>query len=196
MAENTDLVFEGCRITDEFAFIKHFIDFFHNFVADFNSDTDVNNARCVGDIVLCTHLFKPFCTTSACCDDGLFCVDFFSYAVDCHVCTLANVVFKDNIVAFCTEEHINTVVEKILFKTIIDLLCLFSAHMTDGTIHKFQTCFDSLFTDFLHLFFVAKAFDMLVCTKFKIDVVGILDEFLCKISADKFRKCTAYFLRK
>lgn len=194
LAENADFVFERRGIADEFAFVKDGVDFLHNLVADFHSDADIDDAGSVCDIMFRADFFEPFRSSSAGSDDGFFGVNLFSDAVHGYVCAFAFVVFEDNVVAFRTEENIHAVRDEILLDVVVDLLRLFGAHMTNGTIHEFKSRFDCLFADFFHLIFVAQAFDMLVRAEFEIDFIRIVDEFLCKILSDEFGKRTAYFV--
>ena len=68
--------------------------------------------------------------------------------------------------------------------------------MTNRAVDKLQACLNGLDADFLDLFGIADAFDVLVCAELKVDFVGIVDGFLRLGFADKRRKIAADLVAK
>ena len=196
LAEDTHFVLERFGITDEFGLVKHIVDFFHNLVAHFDSHADVDDARCVRDVVFGAHLFKPVRAASARCDNGFVRKDFLFVAAlavfDIHAFAL--VAFQNDVGALSCENEVNTVISQIVFDCKVQIVRFFRAEVTNGAIDQFQSCLNCFFADFFDFFLVSETFDMLVRTEFEIYFVGVIDEFLRLILADELRKFAADFV--
>ena len=70
-------------------------------------------------------------------------------------------------------------------------MCLFRAEVTDRAVDQTQARADGTCADLLDLLRVLEPFDVLVRAEFEIDAVGIINEFLCLLLADKRRQVTA-----
>ena len=51
LTESADLVFEWSWVDDELGYVEGLVEGFHNFVTDLDTDTNIDWARFVGDIV-------------------------------------------------------------------------------------------------------------------------------------------------
>ena len=69
-------------------------------------------------------------------------------------------------------------IQQIRFNTSVDLLCLLSAKMADGAIHKLQSSLNRPLADLLHFIGVADALYMGIGSEFQINLISIVNGFL------------------
>ena len=101
------------------------------------------------------------------------------------------VVLDDDVFAFCVEVHLHAGLLQPVLNVVIQFLRLLGAEMADRTVHKAQICLDGVLADLLDLLAVADTLDVWIRTEFKIDLVGIVNQFLRKRRADQVRQITA-----
>ncbi len=76
LTERTHFILKGLGISNEFGFIQNVIDFFHDFISDFHTDTYIHRAGLMGNVVLGTNFFQPVRPSAAGCHHGFACVNF------------------------------------------------------------------------------------------------------------------------
>ena len=81
--------------------------------------------------------------------------------------------------------------QQVLLDTQIELVCHFSAQVAYRAVNQLQVGIDRLLTDLTDLVRIAHTLDMGIRAELKVDLVGIVDGFLCKLLADKLREITA-----
>ena len=85
--------------------------YYHNFISDFNTDTNVNSTGLMRDIMLSTLFFKPICTSASGCNNNTFSFDFkVLLAVGSHN-TDTFVTVKNEVGTFSAEIDFDTVVD-------------------------------------------------------------------------------------
>ena len=196
LAEGAHLVAEGVGIADEFGLIKDFVDFFHDFVADFYSDADIHGAGTVGNVVAGAHFFQFVGATAAGGNNYRFRFDFPAVAavglVDDH--PFAAGVFQNDIGVLIAEEDLHAVIQKVLFNVVIEFLSLFRTEVADGAVHQLQTGLNGAFADVLDFLTLVETFDVFIGAEFKVDPVGVVDELLGVVFADEAGQVAADFV--
>ena len=185
LAEGSNLVFKGLGIPDELGLIKHVVNLFDYLVSNLNPHSDVHSSGLMSDIVLGTDFLQPFGTSSAGCNYRFIGCYFNGIIFACYIYSVAGVSVKNNVGTFVPEKNLHPVILEPMFKGKIELLRLFCSQMANRTVNKLKTRLNSPFADFLNLFGIFNAFDVLVGTKLKINFIGIINGFLCKIFSDE-----------
>lgn len=83
------------------------------------------------------------------------------------------------------EKHLHAVVSQIVLDGEIELLCLLGAEVADGAVHQLQTGVDGVLADLLDVLAGVDALHMGVSAELEVDLVGVVDELLCKLFADE-----------
>ena len=191
LTEGTHLVLERLRISDEFGFVKNAVDLFHDLVPHLYSDADIDGTRLVHYVVLSTQVFEPVRAAPARRDDGVFGTHFFNLfaVVDDNAATLVS--FEKYVFALISEKYVNSVFDKVLFDSVVYLLRLFRAEVTDRTVNEFESRFDRALSYLLDLLILTYTLNVRVGAEFEINFIRILDHALRIVLTDEFGKRTA-----
>ena len=196
LAESTDFVLPWSWITDQLPFIENFIDHFHNLISALYPDTDVHGTRPVGNPVLFAHLFQPVRTAAAGSNHNLSGRQLLPAFLCDNAYAGAHVLFQNDILTLCSEQHLNTFVCQIILNVQIEFLRLLCSQMADRTVDQTQPCPDGTPADLVDLLSFIDAFHMLICPELQIDSVCVVDQLLCKLFPDQRRKLSAHFTGK
>ena len=90
------------------------------------------------------------------------------------------------------EQHLDPLGLQIPLDGQIDLLGLFGAQMTDGTVDQLEAGLNGPLADLLDLLFVADALDPPVGAELQIDAVGIGNELIGRVVADQLGQVAAH----
>ena len=191
LAERAHLVLKRRGIADELRLIEHAVDRLHDLIAHLDAHADIDRAGLVLHAVLEADLFQPVRAAAAGGDDGVPGLDgIVLMRIVCHDAAAAPVT-HDDVLARAAEEHLHAVLAQVVFNAEIHLVCLFRTEVTDRAVDQTQARADGTCADLLDLFRVLQPLDVLVRAEFEIDAVGIINEFLCLLLADKRRQVTA-----
>ena len=137
-------------------------------------------------MVLRADLLQPVRAAAAGADDDGIRVDGAGLlAAIAEIYALADLVFEDDVLTLGGEEHFHAVVGQIVLDGQIQLLGLFGAEVADGAVHQLQARVDGVLADLLDVLAGVDALHMGVSAELEVDLVGVVDELLCKLFADE-----------
>ena len=139
----------------------------------------------MGNVMLGADLFQPVRTAAAGANDHGIRIHRPDLIAVLQQHALALLILKDDVLTLGGEKHLDAVVGQIVLDGQIELLGLFGAQMADGAVHQLQTGMDGVLADLLDLLAGVDALHMGVCAELKIDLVGVVDQLLCKLLSDQ-----------
>ena len=194
LAERADLVLEGAGISDELGLVQHPVHRFHDLIADLYTDTDVDGAGSVGNVVLGAELLQPVRAAAARGHYSVLGVDLQLFFAIADRDALADLILQNQILALIAEVNLHAVVQQELLNAIVNGLGFFRAHVADGTVHQLQSGMDGAAADFLPLLVVAKALNVLIGAKIQINLIRVVDGLLCQLRPDQVRQIAAHLI--
>ena len=148
----------------------------------------------MGNVVLGADLFQPVRTAAAGANDHGIRIHRPDLIAVLQQHALALLVLKDDVLALGIEQHLHAVVGQIVLDGQIQLLRLLCAQMADRAVHQLQAGMDGVLADLLDLLAGVDALHMGVCAELKIDLVGVVDQLLCKLLSDQGRQVAAHLI--
>jgi hypothetical protein len=194
LAEGAHLVLPGLGIADELGLIQHLVHLFHDLVAALHAHTDVHGTGLVGNVVLGADLFQPVCTAAAGANDHGIRIHRPDLIAVLQQYALALLILKNDVLALGIEQHLHAVVGQIVLDGQIQLLRLLCAQMADRAVHQLQAGMDGVLSDLLDLLAGVDALHMGICAELKIDLVGVVDQLLCKLLSDQGGQVAAHLI--
>ena len=198
LAEGADLVFERSGVTYQLRFIKDRVELFHHFVADFDPHAHIDGSGLMGDIVFRADFLKPIGAPSSRGDHDIFGHDLLLIPIAGFMDdrTRAGALLENDVVALIAEHHLDAGFFEILLNRKIQIMRLLGSEMADRAIDQFETRFNRAAPDRLNLFALIEAFDVFVGPEGEINLIGVFDEGLDFVEAEKIRKFASDLGRK
>ena len=132
--EGADFIVEGRCVVYKLCLVEVLVEEFHDLVADFNADTDINGADLGIDPVVITDVGEPVGTFAADGGDDLVCVVGFVFIGND---TLCSSVFDDDIFYHRVEFHVDAVCEEVILQAGIELVAFLGSGVADRAFDQF-----------------------------------------------------------
>ena len=126
--EGADFIVEGRSVVYKLCLVEVLVEEFHDLVADFNADTDINGADLGIDSVVVTDVGEPVGTFAADGGDDFVCLVGFVFIGND---TLCSSVFDDDIFYHRVEFHVDAVCEEVILQAGIDLVAFLGSEVAD-----------------------------------------------------------------
>ena len=131
--EGADFIVEGRCVVYKLCLVEVLVEEFHDLVADFNADTDINGADLGIDPVVITDVGEPVGTFAADGGDDLVCVVCLVFIGDN---TLCGTVLDDDILDHGVEFHVDSVGEKVFLQSCVNLIAFLRSEVADRTLDE------------------------------------------------------------